>query len=283
MTDGTRITVDDNGYVRELPDWQAWRQAIGSGFLVPPRPVTVYRPGMPPQTMPAGAVPELQPLFAERAGPGASSGPGPGGWQGGPGGAAGAAMAGRQPPPYQGSYAGPPPSGGGAGKVIFGVLAGILLLGVIAVGAVVYAIKRHTPAVATSSNVTDTASNVTAAETPAAAGATTASGNSSAAEPEGPGEKGDGSATTTTTSDTTAGEGGSGFQATYRTQFVQRCTAAVPQSQSDAAGLDMPTICACAADKLLASQTQEQLAAGPSSAAQATVTQECLQEHPPRQ
>lgn len=77
-----------------------------------------------------------------------------------------------------------------------------------------------------------------------------------------------------------------GFRQSYRVKFIDTCATGAKQSavqsgNTAAAGLDYAPLCACAADRLLATKSVAELMRGPSEADQLAVTQQCLREHPP--
>ncbi|WP_419809437.1 hypothetical protein [Sphingomonas sp.] len=76
-----------------------------------------------------------------------------------------------------------------------------------------------------------------------------------------------------------------GFRSSYRTRFVDSCTAgakaaAAKQANAAVANANFTPLCSCAADKLLATKSVKELMAGPTQADQETVTKACLKEHP---
>lgn len=103
---------------------------------------------------------------------------------------------------------------------------------------------------------------------------TETTGNASAANP---------TAGNTATGNTQVSSFDAGFRSTYRPKFVESCVAGAKQAATRAgntAAIDFTTVCGCAADKLLATKSVQELMRGPTQADQIAVTQACLKENP---
>lgn len=71
-----------------------------------------------------------------------------------------------------------------------------------------------------------------------------------------------------------------GFRKSFREKFVTQCVAGA-KSSSQSATINFEPICACSADKLLATKTPTQLmGGGPTAEEEKAVIAACVKEHP---